>query len=426
MSKLALLHAREVLDSRGNPTVEVEARSERCMAKAIVPSGASTGTHEAKELRDNDPKRYHGKGVLSAVRNVNDVLSPALKGFDIFDQTGLDKKLCALDGSADKSNLGANAILGASLAVCHLAAKEKNYSLFAYLNPDATLLPVPLMNILNGGKHADSSVDFQEFMIVPTGASSFREALRIGSEIFHTLKSVLHDKGMSTNVGDEGGFAPQLASNEAAIKMLLEAIEKASYHPGEDVFIALDPAVSELYDKKAGTYHFSKSSGDKLTSNEMIDFWKDWVKKYPIISLEDGLAEDDWDGWKLLTNELSSHLQLVGDDFLVTNTQRLQKAILENACNSILIKFNQIGTLSETLDAITMAHQANFTTVISHRSGETEDTTIADLAVAVESGQIKAGSCSRTDRIVKYNQLLRIEEELGSKARYLGKEGFRR
>lgn len=456
MTKLVSLKAREILDSRGNPTIEVEALTETSLGRAMVPSGASTGIHEALELRDGDPKRYSGKGVLKAVSNVNNIIDPALKGYDIFDQEGLDRHLCELDGTENKSRFGANAILGVSLAIAHLAAHERGVELFQYLNPSATLLPVPMMNILNGGRHADNKIDFQEFMIMPLSAPNFREALRMGAEVFQTLKKVLHEKGLSTNVGDEGGFAPNISSNEEAILLVIQAIERAGYKPGDDISIALDTASSELYEKKSGMYHFHKSDGKKLTSAQMIDFLKGWCERYPIVSIEDGLSEDDWDGWKMLQMALgknvhdgshrgdspvqtnaeknnsfqtippsSKHIQIVGDDFLVTNTKRLERAIRENAANSILIKLNQIGTLTETIAAIKMAQVASWTTVISHRSGETEDTTIADLAVATNAGQIKTGSLSRTDRVAKYNQLLRIEETLGSKARYFGKTFYK-
>ncbi|MBI5755172.1 phosphopyruvate hydratase [Candidatus Peregrinibacteria bacterium] len=426
MFMLKNLHAREVLDSRGNPTIEVTAFSEKNQASAMVPSGTSTGIHEALELRDGDLQRYFGKGVLKAVSNVNAIIAPALRGADIFDQNDLDKKLIDLDGTENKSRLGANALLGVSLAVAHLAAHEHGVGLYAYLNPAAKILPVPMMNILNGGAHADNKIDFQEFMIVPIGAPSFREALRMGSEIFHTLKKVLSDTGFSTNVGDEGGFAPNLSSNEEAIETVLLAISKAGFQAEKDVLIALDPAVSEFYDADSGKYIFKKSSGAALTTDEMIAFWSDWVSKYPIISIEDGLAEDDWDGWSKLTAALGKKIQLVGDDFLVTNTKRLKKAVEMGAANSILIKVNQIGTLTETISAIEMAHSAGYTSVISHRSGETEDTTIADLAVGLSTGQIKTGSLSRTDRIAKYNRLLRIEEELGEKAHFPGRKVFKK
>jgi len=415
MAKLTKLHARQVLDSRGNPTVEVEAYSENMMARAIVPSGASTGVHEAVELRDGDKSRYMGKGVTKAVANVNEKILPEVEGWDIFDQEGLDKKLIELDGTENKGNLGANAILGVSLAVAHLAAKEKNLDLYAYLNPDATLLPVPMMNIINGGEHADSGLDIQEFMVMPFGAPNFAEALRMGAEIFHNLKKILHAEGLSTSVGDEGGFAPNLPSNASAFEYILKAIEAAGYKPGEDVKLAVDAAASEFYNKETGKYSVD---GKELSSEEMVDFYADLVDRFPIFSIEDGHDEDDWDGWALMNERLGDKVQLVGDDLLVTNVKRLKDAIDKKVANSILIKLNQIGTLTETKDAIKMAHDAGWTSVVSHRSGETEDTTISDLVVAMETGQIKTGSLCRTDRICKYNQLLRIEERLGDKARY--------
>jgi len=415
MAKLTKLHARQVLDSRGNPTVEVEAYSENMMARAIVPSGASTGVHEAVELRDGDKSRYMGKGVTKAVANVNEKILPEVEGWDIFDQEGLDKKLIELDGTENKGNLGANAILGVSLAVAHLAAKEKNLDLYAYLNPDATLLPVPMMNIINGGEHADSGLDIQEFMVMPFGAPNFAEALRMGAEIFHNLKKILHAEGLSTSVGDEGGFAPNLPSNASAFEYILKAIEAAGYKPGEDVKLAVDAAASEFYNKETGKYSVD---GKELSSEEMVDFYADLVDRFPIFSIEDGHDEDDWDGWALMNERLGDKVQLVGDDLLVTNVKRLKDAIDKKVANSILIKLNQIGTLTETKDAIKMAHDAGWTSVVSHRSGETEDTTISDLVVAMETGQIKTGSLCRTDRICKYNQLLRIEERLGDNARY--------
>lgn len=413
MAKLTNLHARQVLDSRGNPTVEVEAFSETKMARAIVPSGASTGVHEAVELRDGDALKYMGKGVTKAVMNVNDVIKPEVIGFDIFDQEGLDKKLIELDGTENKSRLGANAILGVSLAVAHLAAKEKDVYLYEYLNPEATLLPVPMMNIINGGKHADSGLDIQEFMIVPFGAPNFAEALRMGSEIFHNLKKILKENKLSTSVGDEGGFAPNLPNNAAAFEYILKAIEKAGYKAGEDVKLAIDAAASEFY--KDGKYSVD---GKMLSSAEMVDYYAELVDKFPIFSIEDGHHEDDWDGWILMNEKLGDKIQLVGDDLLVTNVKRLKEGIDKKAANSILIKLNQIGTLTETKSAIKMAHDAGWTSVVSHRSGETEDTTISDLVVAMETGQIKTGSLCRTERICKYNRLLRIEERLGDKARY--------
>ncbi len=415
MAKLTNLHARQVLDSRGNPTVEVEAYSENNMARAIVPSGASTGVHEAVELRDGDKSKYMGKGVTKAVANVNDIIKPAVNGWDIFDQEGLDAKLIELDGTENKGKLGANAILGVSLAVAHLAAKEKNLDLYEYLNPDATLLPVPMMNIINGGQHADSGLDIQEFMVMPFGAPNFAEALRMGSEIFHNLKKILKAEGLNTSVGDEGGFAPNLPNNASAFEYIIKAIEQAGYKPGEDVKLAIDAAASEFYDKETGKYSVD---GNQLLSEEMVDYYAELVDKFPIFSIEDGHDEDDWDGWVLMNEKLGDKIQLVGDDLLVTNVKRLKKGIDMKVANSILIKLNQIGTLTETKSAIKMAHDAGWTCVVSHRSGETEDTTISDFAVAMETGQIKTGSLCRTDRICKYNQLLRIEEKLGEKARY--------
>jgi enolase 1/2/3 len=424
MSQIINIYGRQILDSRGNPTVEVEVYTDSgIMGRAAVPSGASTGVHEAVELRDDDKNTYLGKGVLKAVQNVNNILNEELKGYFVTDQNGIDQRMIELDGTHIKSNLGANAILGVSLACAHAAAQVTGQYLYRYLGGvNANTLPIPMMNILNGGSHADNSIDFQEFMIMPVGASTFSQALQMGAEVFHNLKKVLKDKGMSTNVGDEGGFAPNLASNEEAIKVVLQAIEKAGYKPGEDIYIALDPASSEYYIEKENKYHLKWSTGDKLTPAQMVDFWNDWAKKYPIISIEDGMAEDDWDGWKLMTDKMGKNVQLVGDDLLVTNTQRLKQAIDKNIANSILIKVNQIGTLTETIDAVNMAYRNAYTAVISHRSGETEDVTIADLSVALNSGQIKTGSASRSDRIAKYNQLLRIEESLGNEARYLGKD----
>ncbi len=419
------VHAREILDSRGNPTVEVDVRLDGGVTgRAAVPSGASTGAYEAVELRDGDKGRYLGKGTLKAVANVNDVIAPKLAGKPADDWRAVDKLLLELDGTPNKGKLGANAILGVSLAVARAAANAAGQPLYRYLGgPQANVLPVPMMNILNGGKHADNTVDFQEFMVMPVGAPTFREALRMGAEVFHHLKAVLHAKGLSTAVGDEGGFAPNLASSDEALQLLATAVEKAGYTLGDQVAFALDPATTELYDeaKKKGKtgYCFFKSQPDRVaTTDEMIDLWKVLCVKWPIRSIEDGLAEDDWDGWKKLTAALGSQVQLVGDDLFVTNVTRLKRGIEERAGNSILIKVNQIGTLSETLDAIDLAKRNRFTTVISHRSGETEDTTIADIAVATNAGQIKTGSASRTDRICKYNQLLRIEEELGPAARY--------
>jgi len=414
--------AREILDSRGNPTIEVDVILEDgTYGRAAIPSGASTGTQEAVELRDNDPKRFLGKGVQKAVKNVNEIIADNLVGLVPFDQVKIDNMLIELDGTENKSNLGANAILGVSLAVAKAAANELGMPLYRYIGgTNAKVIPVPMMNIINGGKHADNNVDFQEFMIMPVGAPKFSEALRMGAEVFHNLKSVLKKKGYNTSVGDEGGFAPNLKSNEEAIEVILEAIEKAGYKPGEDVAVALDPAASEFYDETKKKYVFKKSDGSELTSEEMVNYWKNWVEKYPIISLEDGMSELDWDGWKLLTDELGKKIQLVGDDIFVTNPEILSKGIEKGIANSILIKLNQIGTLTETLDTIELAKKAGYTSVISHRSGETEDTTIADLAVATNVGMIKTGSTSRTDRIAKYNQLLRIEEELDTTAVFLG------
>lgn len=423
MGFIASLHARQILDSRGNPTIEVDVYTDQgVMGRAAVPSGASTGVHEAVELRDNDENYYLGKSVSKAVNNVNTVIREELNGLYIFDQNTIDKKMISLDGTDNKSNLGANAILGISLACAKAAAEELHQPLYRYIGGvNANLLPIPMMNIINGGSHADNSIDFQEFMIMPTGASTFSEALRMGTEVFHHLKKVLKDKGYSTNVGDEGGFAPNLKSNEEAIEAVLKAIEKAGYKPGEDIFIAMDAAASEFYLEKENVYHLKKSSGKKLSPEEMVNYWAEWTKKYPILSIEDGLAEDDWKGWKLLSDKLGNKIQLVGDDLFVTNVNRLQKGIDEQIANSILVKVNQIGTLSETIDAVQLAQNNSYTSVMSHRSGETEDTTIADLAVALNCGQIKTGSASRSDRMAKYNQLLRIEELLGDSARYLGK-----
>ena len=424
MSAIYHIHARQILDSRGNPTVEVEVYSDSgLMGRAAVPSGASTGVHEAVELRDKDPKYYMGKGVLQAVENVNMVINKALQGMYVTDQNEIDAKLLELDGTSNKGKLGANAILGVSMAVAKVAALATSQPLYRYIGgANANTLPIPMMNILNGGSHADNSIDFQEFMVMPAGASSFSEALRMGAEVFHNLKSVLKASNYSTNVGDEGGFAPNLKSNEEALTLILQAIEQAGYRPGEDIFIALDPASAEYYIPEENKYHLKWSTGDKLSPAEMVDFWADWVKKYPIISIEDGMSEDDWDGWKLMTNKLGNKIQLVGDDLFVTNTERLQKGIDLSIANSILVKMNQIGTLTETINAVNLATQNSYTSVISHRSGETEDTMIADLAVALNTGQIKTGSASRSDRIAKYNQLLRIEEELGATARFIGKD----
>ena len=423
MSQIAKIHARQVLDSRGNPTIEVDVyTTSGVLGRAIVPSGASTGAHEAVELRDGDKKKYLGKGVLKAVENVNTKIAAELEGMSIFEQNALDQIMILLDGTPNKAKLGANAILGVSLAMARAAAEELGMPLYRYVGGvNANTLPIPLMNILNGGAHADNKIDFQEFMVVPTGADTFSDALRMGVEVFHQLKGVLKKKGHSTNVGDEGGFAPNLGSNEEAIEIVLSAIEAAGYKPGKDIFIALDPAATEFYDAKAKVYHFHKSNGKKLKSEEMVDYWANWVKKYPIISIEDGMAEDDWKGWGLMTEKLGNKIQLVGDDLFVTNVTRLQKGIDEHIANSILVKVNQIGTLTETINAVNLAHRNAYTSVMSHRSGETEDTTIADLAVALNCGQIKTGSASRTDRIAKYNQLLRIEEELGPMAYYPGR-----
>lgn len=413
---------RQILDSRGNPTVEAEVYTDAgVIGRAAVPSGASTGKHEAVELRDNDTLQYLGKSVTKAVNNINTLIKEKLSGMYIFDQEDIDNTLIELDGTENKSNLGANAILAVSLAAAKAAAEESRLPLYRYVGGvGADLLPIPMMNILNGGAHADNGIDFQEFMIMPVNADTFSDSLRIGVEIFHHLKKVLKDKGLNTAVGDEGGFAPNIKNNEEALQYVLQSIEKAGYKPGEDVFIALDAAASEFYDPKNKIYHLKKSTGDKLTSKEMVAFWKEWKKKYPIISIEDGCAEDDWDGWKLVTQELGD-IQLVGDDLFVTNTQRIAEGIANNAANSVLIKVNQIGTLTETIAAVNLAQTNAYTTVMSHRSGETEDTTIADLAVALRCGQIKTGSASRTDRIAKYNQLIRIEEMLGNSAHFLGK-----
>lgn len=426
MSLIADIQARQIFDSRGNPTVEVDLLTEDGhFGRAAVPSGASTGEHEAVELRDGNPDRYMGKGVTQAVANVNEVIADELQGFYVFDQAEIDQFLIDLDGTPNKSRLGANALLGVSLAVANAAASASGLPLFRYIGgAGARTLPVPMMNIINGGRHADNSVDMQEFMIMPTGAPSFSEALRMGSEVFHHLKSVLHDKGLGTAVGDEGGFAPNLGSNEEALEVILRAIEKAGYAPGDDIHIALDPASSEM--AKDGGYCFWKSDPDRIRSSEdMVAFWADWVERYPIISIEDAMTENDWSGWKSLTDAVGDKVQLVGDDLFVTNTDFLQRGIDEGCTNSILIKLNQIGTLTETLDAIELAHKSGFTAVVSHRSGETEDTTIADLAVATNAGQIKTGSASRSDRMAKYNQLLRLEELLDSTAIYPGMKAFR-
>ena len=421
MSFIANVFARQILDSRGNPTIEVDViTSSGVLGRAAVPSGASTGIHEAVELRDNDPTKFLGKGVLKAVGFVNTIINEALQGHDVFNQKGIDTLLINLDGTPNKSHLGANAILGTSLAVAKAAAIEADLSLYRYVGGvGAVTMPVPMMNILNGGSHADNKIDIQEFMVMPLGASSFSEGLRWGTEVFHHLKSVLKHRGMSTNVGDEGGFAPSLGSNEEAIQVVIEAVEKAGFKPGHDMYIALDAAASEFYNAETGLYEF-ESTGEKRTSAEMVGFWKDWRSKYPLISIEDGLAEDDWSGWKLATEVLGHSTQLVGDDLFVTNTKRLSRGISEGIANSILVKVNQIGSLTETIQAVQMATSNGYTSVMSHRSGETEDNTIADLAVALNTGQIKTGSASRSDRMSKYNQLLRIEEELGDDAVYPG------
>ena len=424
MSQIIGIKGRQILDSRGNPTVEVDVYTDQgAVGRAAVPSGASTGVHEACELRDGDKSQYLGKGVLNAVNNVNTVLNDELQGMFVNEQKAIDDKMIEIDGTENKSRLGANAILGVSLACAKAAAQETGQELYRYLGGvGGHTLPIPMMNILNGGSHADNSIDFQEFMIMPVGAPTFSEALRMGAEVFHNLRSVLKSKGMSTNVGDEGGFAPNLGSNEEAIMCILQAIEKAGYRPGEDVYIALDAAASEFYLPEENVYHLKWSSGEKLTPQQMSDFWKDWVAKYPIISIEDGMAEDDWDGWRLHTDAIGDRCQLVGDDLFVTNVQRLRMGLEKKVANSILIKLNQIGTLTETIEAVNLAMRNQMTAIISHRSGETEDTTIADLVVAMNAGLIKTGSASRTDRICKYNQLMRIEEGLGDQAYYLGKD----
>ena len=423
MSQIIAIRGRQILDSRGNPTVEVEVFTEQgAMGRAAVPSGASTGVHEACELRDGDKSVYLGKGVLQAVNNVNNVLNEELRGMYVEEQRAIDQKMIELDGTPNKGRLGANAILGVSLACAKAAAMESGQQLYRYLGGCGSyMLPVPMMNILNGGSHADNSIDFQEFMIMPVGAPTFTEALRMGAEVFHNLRTVLKGRNMSTNVGDEGGFAPNLASNDEAIQVVCQAIEKAGYRPGEDIFIGLDAAASEYYNTETGLYEMRWSTGDKYTATEMVDFWKRWVDQYPVISIEDGMAEDDWDGWKLLTDAIGDRCQLVGDDLFVTNVERLQMGLDRKVANSILVKLNQIGTLSETIDAVSLATRNGYTSIISHRSGETEDTTIADLVVALNTGLIKTGSASRTDRICKYNQLMRIEEGLGDQAQYLGK-----
>ncbi|MBS1651706.1 MAG: phosphopyruvate hydratase [Bacteroidetes bacterium] len=423
MSFINNITARQILDSRGNPTVEVDVVTDNgILGRAAVPSGASTGSHEAVELRDNDKTQYLGKSVHKAVENVNTIIRENLKGAYVLDQNNIDNLMLELDGTPNKATLGANAILGVSLAVAKAAAEESRMPLYRYVGGvSASLLPIPLMNILNGGAHADNGIDFQEFMIMPVGAETFSDSLRMGAEVFHNLKAVLKSKKLATNVGDEGGFAPDFKNNEEAIKAVMQAIEKAGYKPGEDIFIALDAASTEFYNAEEKTYHFKKSTGDKLTIAQMTDYWADWCKRYPILSIEDGCSEDDWEGWGLLTQKLGDKIQLVGDDLFVTNVERLAKGIQTGVANSILVKVNQIGTLSETISAVNLAHINSYTSVMSHRSGETEDTTIADLAVALSCGQIKTGSASRSDRIAKYNQLLRIEEQLGNSARYLGK-----
>lgn len=426
MSTIIGVYAREILDSRGNPTVEVEVYLEDgTMARAAVPSGASTGAFEAVELRDGDKSRYLGKGTLTAVANVNDIIAPEIVGMDVFDQVEIDNTMIELDGTPNKAKLGANAILGVSMAVARAAADCLGISVYQYIGGvNAKTLPVPMMNILNGGAHADNNVDFQEFMVMPVSATSFKEALRTGAEIYHSLKKVLASKGMAGGIGDEGGFAPNLPSNEDAIKVILEAIEAAGYKPGDDIRLAMDVAATEFYDEEKKVYVLAGEGGKTFTSAEMVDFYADLVSKYPIISIEDGLAEDDWEGWKLMTDKLGSKIQIVGDDLFVTNTERLSKGIKLGTANSILVKVNQIGSITETLDAIEMAKRAGYTTVISHRSGETADSTIADLAVAVNSGQIKTGAPARTDRVEKYNQLLRIEDMLGDTAIYPGMDTF--
>lgn len=423
MSLIEEIVARQIFDSRGNPTIEVDVITENgLIGRAAVPSGASTGKHEAVELRDNDKSIYMGKSVLKAVANVNDIIAPELIGSHVFEQNLIDRLMIDLDGTANKGKLGANAILGVSLALAKAAAQEAGLPLYRYVGGvSANTLPVPMMNIINGGSHADNSIDFQEFMIMPTGAKSFTEAMRMGSEIFHNLAKVLKSKGMSTNVGDEGGFAPNISSNEEALKTVIQAIETAGYRPGEDVMIAFDAASSEFYDAETKLYHFKKSTGDKLTSSQMASFWADLVKRYPIVSIEDGMDEDDWTGWAELTKLVGDKVQLVGDDLFVTNVSRLQQGIDKGIANSILVKVNQIGSLTETISAVNLAKRNSYTSVMSHRSGETEDNTIADLAVALNCGQIKTGSCSRSDRMAKYNQLLRIEEELGEAAYFPGK-----
>lgn len=428
MSEIIDIRARQILDSRGNPTVEVEVSTEDGgFGRAAVPSGASTGTHEAVELRDGDKSQYLGKGVLKAVENVNEVLYNELLGLEVSEQRQIDKLMLEIDGTKNKGKIGANAILGVSMAVAKAAADELGMPLYRYIGGvNACMLPVPMMNILNGGAHADNGIDFQEFMIMPVGATTFSEGLRMGVEVFHHLKNVLKKKGYATNVGDEGGFAPGIKDNVEAIDAVMQAIEKAGYKPGVDMWIAMDAAASEFYDSKSGLYTFKKSDGKKLNSEEMVEYWANWCKNYPILSIEDGLAEDDWSGWAKLTKRLGNEVQLVGDDLFVTNVTRLQEGIDLRVANSILVKVNQIGSLTETIDAVSLAHKSGYTSVMSHRSGETEDVTIADLAVALNTGQIKTGSASRSDRVAKYNQLLRIEEELGDAAVYLGKKLIKR
>ncbi|MDG1261404.1 MAG: phosphopyruvate hydratase [Flavobacteriales bacterium] len=423
MSYIGKIQARQILDSRGNPTIEVDVITDQgVLGRAAVPSGASTGVHEAVELRDNDGGIYLGKGVLKAVENVNTILNDELTGAYIFDQNLIDKAMMGIDGTHNKAILGANAILGVSLAVAHAAAESIGQPLYRYVGGvNAHTMPVPMMNIINGGSHADNKIDVQEFMIMPVGASTFSEGLRMGTEVFHHLKAVLKKAGHATNVGDEGGFAPNLGSNEEAIQVILQAIDQAGYKAGEDILLALDAASSEFYDEEKAKY-ILESTGDELSASELVDYWAEWTRKYPIISIEDGLAEDDWDGWKIMTEKLGDHIQLVGDDLFVTNTERLKRGIEQSIANSILIKVNQIGTLTETIEAINMGRKYGYTSVMSHRSGETEDSTIADLAVAMNTGQIKTGSASRSDRIAKYNQLLRIEEQLGKLAYYPGKD----
>lgn len=422
MSIIVNIFARQILDSRGNPTVEADVITENgILGRASVPSGASTGEHEAVELRDNDKNVYRGKSVTKAVDNVNEDLAPKLEGYSVLHQNAIDREMLRIDGAVNKGNLGANAILAVSLAIAKAGAEEASQPLYSYLGGiNATTLPVPMMNILNGGSHADNNIDFQEFMIMPTGADSFSDAIRMGTEVFHELKSVLQSSGYTTNVGDEGGFAPELTSNQEALDTIMKAIEKAGYKPGEEVYIALDAASSEFYDAENKLYHLSQSTGEKYTSDQLVAYWKEWIEAYPIVSIEDGMDENDWDGWQKLTKEIGDKVQLVGDDLFVTNVNRLKRGIDENIGNSILVKVNQIGSLTETVEAVELAKRNAFTSIISHRSGETEDTTIADLAVALNTGQIKTGSASRTDRIAKYNQLLRIEEELGDDAHYAG------